>query len=308
MRTSIRSRVVGAVLLALALVVGACGDDDGSGGDLKEGPTIKVGSTNFGEQLILGEIYAQVLEANGYSVERQFNLGSREIVNPALKNGEIDLLAEYTGALLTFEGGTATTDSEETHTALQQAIADDGLVALDYAPAQDKDGLVVTAETAGSLGLATISDLAEHDEDLVLGGPPECPDREFCLIGYRDVYGLEFEDFVPLDVGGPLTVAALDGGDIDVGVLFTSDGVIAARNFVLLEDDMNLHPAQNIVPVIRQEILDAYGDELVDLLNRVSAEITTAELSELNKRYGIDAEDADILARDWLIDQGFLSA
>jgi len=302
MRSIFRSRVAGAVLVALTLVVGACG----SGDDSKEGPTIVVGSTNFGEQEILGEIFATALEENGYTVERRFQLGQREIVNPALKSGEIDMMAEYTGALLNFEGGTPSTDSQQTWEDLKAAIADDGLVALDFAPAQDKDGLVVTAETAAELGVSAISDLAEYNGELVFGGPPECPEREFCLIGYQEVYGLEFADFRPLDVGGPLTVAALEGGEIDVGALFTSDGVIAAKGFVLLDDDRNLHPAQNIVPVVRQELVDAYGSEFVELMNEITAEITTAELSELNKRFGIDAEDANELAAEWLEDKGFL--
>lgn len=306
MRRRFRSRVVGAALVAMALIAGACGDDAGPGDDTKDGPTIVVGSTNFGEQLILGEIYAQVLEANGYQVERMFNLGQREVVNPALKDGEIHLLAEYTGSLLTYEGGTSSTDSDETHAALQAVLADSGLVALAYAPAQDKNGIVVTAATASELGLAAVSDLAAHNGSLVLGGPPECPEREFCLIGLQNVYGLQFADFVPLDVGGPLTVAALEGGAIDVALLFTSDGVIAAKGFVLLEDDMNLQPAENIVPVVHGDIIEAYGDDFVDLLDSVSAIITTAELSELNKRYSIDAEDADVLARDWLTDHGLL--
>jgi osmoprotectant transport system substrate-binding protein len=306
MRKRLRSRVVGAILLAVALIAGACGDDDGSGGDTKDGPTITVGSTNFGEQLILGEIYAQVLEANGYPTARMFNLGTRPIVNPALKSGDIDLLAEYTGTLLTFEGGTSTTDSDENYAALQAAIEDDGLVALAYAPAQNKNGIVVTAATAAELGLTKVSDLAAHNGTLVFGGPPECPDREFCLIGLQTVYGLDFSQFVPLDVGGPLTVAALEGGEIDVALLFTSDGAIAAKGFVLLEDDMNLQPAENIVPVLHGDIVDAYGDDLVDLLDSVSAAITTAELSELNKRYGIDAVDPDVLANEWLTEKGFL--
>lgn len=306
MRDSFRSRAVGAILVAMALVVGACGDD-GSGDGTKEGPTITVGSTNFGEQLILGEIYAQVLEANGYPVARAFNLGSREVVNPALKSGEIDLLVEYTGSLLRFEGGTATTDAAETYQALAAAIADDGLVALAYASAEDKNGIVVTAETAAALDLSTVSDLAAHNGTLAFGGPPECPEREFCLVGLQGVYGLEFAAFRPLDVGGPLTVAALEGGEIDVALLFTSDGVIAAKGFVLLEDDMNLQPAENVVPVTTDEILSAYGDELSALLDSVTARLTTAGLSELNKRYGIDAEDADTLARDWLETNGFLT-
>jgi osmoprotectant transport system substrate-binding protein len=304
MRNRFRIRAVGAALLALALVVSACGDDE-SGDVPGDGPTITVGSTNFGEQIILGEIYAQTLEKAGYPVERSFNLGSREVVNPALKSGEIDLLVEYTGTLLTFEGGTSTTDSQETYDALLAALEGSGLTAGAYAPAQDKNGFVVTSDFAAANNVAAVSDLAALNGTLVLGASPECPDREFCLIGLQEVYGLDFAEFKPLDVGGPLTVAALEGGEIDVALLFTSDGVIAAKGFVLLEDDMNLQPAENLVPVIRQEIVDAYGQEILDLLDEVSAAVTTAELSELNKRYGIDAEDADALAAEWLEANGF---
>ena len=163
----------------------------------------------------------------------------------------------------------------------------------------------MTADFAAANGVSTVSDLAALNGTLVLGGPPECPEREFCLIGLQDVYGLDFAEFKPLDVGGPLTVAALEGGEIDVALLFTSDGVIAAKGFVLLEDDMNLQPAENLVPVLRQEIVDAYGQEILDLLDEVSAKVTTAELTELNKRYGLDAEDADALAAEWLEANGF---
>jgi osmoprotectant transport system substrate-binding protein len=302
MRRLFRNRILGATVVALALVAAACGSGEDSD---TEGPTIVVGSTNFGEQEILGEIFAQALENAGYPVETKFQLGTREVVNPALKSGEIDLMAEYTGTLLTFEGGTSSTDTEQTHSDLVEILEPLGLTALDYAPAQDKNGFVVTAETASEYGLAKVSDLEAQNGNLVLGGPPECPNREFCLIGLGSVYGLEFASFQPLDVGGPLTVAALDGGEIDVGLLFTSDGVIAAKGYVLLEDDKLLQPAENIVPVIRTSVLDEYDSALSDLLNDVAAEITTAELSELNKRFGLDAEDADVLAKEWLADKGF---
>ena len=302
MRRIIRSRVLGATFVALALVAAACGSGDDSD---TEGPTIVVGSTNFGEQEILGEIYAQALEDAGYPVETRFQLGTREVVNPAIKSGEIDLMVEYTGTLLTFEGGTSSTDSDATHSDLVSLMEGQGITVLDYAPAQDKNGFVVTQSVADELGVSTVSDLADYNGSLVLGGPPECPDREFCLIGLTDVYGLDFASFQPLDVGGPLTVAALDGGEIDVGLLFTSDGVIAAKGYVLLEDDQSLQPAENIVPVIRTAVLDEYDSALSDLLNEVSAEVTTEELSELNKRFGLDAEDADTLAREWLSDNGF---
>lgn len=305
MRRIIRIRAVGATVLAFALIASACGGDDASGDGPSDRPTITVGSTNFGEQLILGEIYAQTLESAGYPVERAFNLGPREVVNPALKSGEIDVLVEYTGTLLTFEGGTSTTDSQETYDALVATLAESDLTAAAYAPAQDKNGFVVTDDFAQANGVSTVSDLAAFNGTLVLGGPPECPEREFCLIGLQDVYGLDFADFRPLDVGGPLTVTALEGGEIDVALLFTSDGIIAAKGFVLLVDDMNLQPAENIVPVLRREIVDAYGQELIDLLDEVSAKITTTELSELNRRYGIEVEDADTLASEWLAANGF---
>ena len=305
MRRSFRIRTVGAAVLAFALIASACGDDDASGDVPADGPTITVGSTNFSEQLIVGEIYSQAMEAAGYPVETSFNLGTRDVVNPALKSGEIDLLVEYTGTLLTFEGGTSTTDSQETFDALAEVYAGTELTVANYTPAQDKNGIVVTAAFAADNGVAKTSDLAAMNGTLVFGGPPECPQREFCLIGLTDVYGLDFAEFKPLDVGGPLTVAALEGGEINVALLFSSDGVIAAKGFVLLEDDLNLQPADNLVPVLRQEIVDAYGQDLIDLLDSVSAKLTTAELSELNKRFNLDAEDADVLAKDWLAANGF---
>jgi osmoprotectant transport system substrate-binding protein len=301
-RRNFRNGVVGAALVAFALVAAACGSGDGS---VPEGPTINVGSTNFGEQLILSDIYATVLEQAGYPIERSFNLGAREVVNPALKDGAIDMLAEYTGSLLTFEGATSSTDSQQTWENLVEILEPSGLVALDYSPAQNKNGFVVTAATAEELGVSKVSDLAEFNGTLVLGGPPECPEREFCLLGLQEVYGLEFASFSALDAGGSLTVAALEGGEVDVGVFFTSAGVIAARGFVLLEDDQNLQPAENIVPVIRQEILDAYGDDLTDRINDVSAAITTSELSDLNRRFG-EGDDPKDLALDWLQSNGFV--
>ena len=297
-----RKGVVGAMLLAVALVAGACGS-----GDDADGPTIVVASFNFGESLILGEIYAQALEDAGYPVERSLGLGSREVVKPALESGEIGLVPEYTGSLGNFLGVTPTADEQSTWQAVKDAFEPNGVTLLGYAPAQDKNGYVVTSETASALGLSRISDLGPLASGLVFGGPPECPERLNCLPGLERVYGLTFAEFKPLDVGGPLTVAALESGDIDIGVLFTTDGVIAAKNLVLLEDDKGLQPAENIVPAVRLDIVDAYGDDLVDLLDEVSAAITTPDLTEMNRRAGIDQEDPAAIAGDWLAENGFVS-
>ena len=298
----LRRCVVGATLFAVALGVAACGS-----GDDADGPTIVVATFNFGESLILGEIYAQVLEAEGYSVEKNLGLGSREVVKPALESGEIGLVPEYTGSLGNFLGVVPTADEQSTWQEVKDAFEANGVTLLAYAPAQDKNGFVVTGETAASLGLSRVSDLAPVAADLVFGGPPECPERLNCLPGLESVYGLTFAEFKPLDVGGPLTVAALEAGDVDVGVLFTTDGVIAAKGFVLLDDDRGLNPAENIVPAVRLDIVEAYGDDFVDLLDSVSAQINTPELTEMNRRAGIDQDDPADIAAEWLADKGFVS-
>ncbi len=297
----LRKGLVGVTLLAMVTAFGACGSDDA------DGPTIAVASFNFGESLILGEIYAQVLEDAGYPVERNLGLGSREVVKPALESGEIGLVPEYTGSLGNFLGVTPTADEQSTWQAVKDAFEANGVTLLGYAPAQDKNGYVVTADTASALGLAKLSDLAPVAGELVFGGPPECPERLNCLPGLERVYGLTFAEFKPLDVGGPLTVAALESGDIDVGVLFTTDGVIAAKGLILLDDDQGLQPAENIVPAVGMDIVDAYGDDLVELLDEVSAAITTPDLTEMNRRAGIEQEDPAAIASGWLADNGFVS-
>ena len=300
MRGKSRTGVVGAVLVAVALVATACGSGDDADSGATDGPTITIGSANFPESALIAEIYAQALESEGYSVDRNLNVGSREIYWQAFESGDLDLIPEYTGALLTFLGGTASSDSEATHNALVDTAAANDAVVFDPAPAQDKDGFAVTVETADELGLEKVSDLAPYNGTLILGASPECPTRPFCLLGLEDVYGLEFVEVKSLDVGGPLTVAALEGGEIDVGLLFTSDGVIAAKGFVLLEDDKGLQPAQNVVPVLRMEIADAYGDALRNRLDAVSEVLTTPELILMNKLVSADGQDPEKVAEEWL--------
>lgn len=302
MRSLFRNRVAGATLLALALVAAACG----SGDDAAETPTITVSSFNFNESTILGEIYAQALEAEGYDVARNLNLGNREVVQPALQSGEIDLVPEYVGSLAGFLELEATADSQATWGAAKAALEESGATLLDYSPAQDKNGYVVRADTASQYGLSTVSDLAPVAAELIFGGPPECPEREFCLKGLEELYGLNFAEFKPLDVAGPLTVAALDSGEIDVALLFTTQGIIAENGWVLLDDDKGLNPAENVVPAVNQEIVDAYGSDFTDLLNRISAALDTATLTALNGRADIGGEDPALIATDWLTANGFL--
>lgn len=295
-----------ALLLTVVLVLGAC-SAGGAGGSGK--PAVRVGSTNFAEQVILAELYGQTLEANGYRVERRLNLGPREIVEPALESDQIDLYADYLATLLAFvskgaEKGSA--DAATTRTALQAALQPKSITVLDYAPAVDTNGQVVTRATADRYRLAKTSDLAPVASTLVLGGPPECPERPFCLPGLKETYGLTFKDFKPLDAGGPLTVAALEGNQIDVAVMFTTDAVISSRGFVLLEDDKHLQLADNVAPLVRDSWLSRAAPDAREQLNKVSAQLTTAELTALNKQVGIDRQDPRPVATAWLKAKGLI--
>ncbi|HEU5112447.1 MAG TPA: ABC transporter substrate-binding protein [Acidimicrobiia bacterium] len=306
MRRRFRARAVGAIL-GLALVATACGSGDGAEDDTApEGDPIRIASFNFNESVIVAEIYAQGLEANGYTVERQLNLGNREVVKPALEGGDIDLVPEYTGSVGGFLEVEQSADEDTMWESARTAFEELGVTLLAYSPAQDKNAYVVTGETAEEFGLTTVSDLQPVAGELVFGGPPECPERPLCLPGLQEVYGLEFAEFVPLDAGGPITVAALEGGEIDVGLLFTTSGVIAANEWVSLEDDMGLNPAENVVPAIRTEVVDAYGDDLVALLDSYSEALTTEDLTAMNARADLEQEDPALIAEEWLNENGFI--
>jgi osmoprotectant transport system substrate-binding protein len=294
MRKAFRNRAVGAVL-ALALVATACGS-----GDSTDGETITIGSFNFNESVIVAEIYAQALEEAGFDVERRFNLGSREIVKPALEGGEIDLVPEYIGTINSFLGGEPTADSDATFAEAKRLFEDQGVTLLAYAPAQSKNAYVVTAETASSLGLTKVSDLGPYASEMVFGGPPECDVRRFCLQGLVELYGLNFAEFRPLDVGGPITVAALEGNDIQVALLFSADGIIAEKGFVVLEDDMGLNPAENVAPAIRVELVEEHGSHLTDVLAAVSAALTQDALIDMNRRADVNGEDPADIAADFV--------
>jgi osmoprotectant transport system substrate-binding protein len=294
------------ILLAIVgLLAAACGGGAAPGAPK---PEVIVGSTNFYEQVTLGELYAQIFEANGYKVTRKFNLGNREIVQPALQSGQIDVLAEYLATLVRFVDKNAdpTTDKAQAAKVLQGLLAAKGLTVLDPADATDQNGIVVTKETASKHNLKKISDLTPVAKDLVFGGPAECPQRPFCAIGLKDKYGITFKDFKPLDAGGPLTVAALEGKQIDVALLFTSDPTISAKGFVLLDDDKKLQLADNIAPVVRTALLDKDNGDIKKHLNAISAKLSQAELGELNKAVSIDKKDSKDVAAAWLKKQGLI--
>jgi osmoprotectant transport system substrate-binding protein len=305
-----RIRLGGAAVAAcLALVLAACGGGGSGalegGSQQNGGSTVTVGSTNFSEQLILAEMYAAVLKKAGVKVDTRLNLGAREVVFPALEKGDIDLLPEYNGSVLSFLDPKATqTTSEEVNSALTPLLDGKGLVALEPSPAEDKDGFAVTKETADKYGLAKISDLKGKAGQLVIGGPPELKTRPSGIPGLKKVYGIEdFKEFKALDAGGPLTTSALNKGDIDVGRVFTTQGAIDEFGWVVLQEDKPLEPAQNIVPIGRK---DAMTDQVKQALDAISAKITTEELTKLNKLVDVDKQDPEKVANDWLTQQGLL--
>ena len=292
------------LLASLLLFSAACGNGDGARAteDVPEDAII-VGSFDFSESILLAEIYATALEENDFVVERDFDLGSREIVQPALEQDRIDLVPEYLGAAVTFVtlGRTvATSSSEDMHEILEERLGDLGIAVLDYARAQDQNGFVVSEATATQYNLIRLSDLKPFAPELDFGGPPECADRPTCLRGLESVYGLDFREFEALDVGGPDTVAALEGGEVDVALLFTTDPIIDEKDFVLLEDDKELQPAENVVPFLRQDVIDRHGRDVVDVLDSVTHELTTDRLRKLNERVTLRGQRVDTVAEDFL--------
>ena len=266
-----------------------------------------VGSFDFPESVLLAEIYGQALEARGYPVRTLTGLGARELVLPAAMRGLIEFVPEYAGSALQFVslGRTAPTSSVSgTHEALVQALAPRGLTALAPAEAQDANAIVVTAETAARLDLHAISDLRPVASSLTFGGPRECPQRRFCLLGLRDTYGLRFRSFAGLDTGGPLTLQALVTGEIDVALLFTTDPAITAHHLVVLADDRALQPAENVTPVIRTDALGRYPPSFADAIDQVSARLTTPILLAMEADMSLHGRTPAAVAAAWLRAQG----
>lgn len=317
-------RTLAAVCALGVALLGACGGDDDADEPVTttapagatapepttpagDGPTIVIGAQDFGESAILAEVYGQALSAAGYPVEQQALGGFRDLVFTAFDSGDINFTAEYAASALEFlngGAGEASGDIAATAAALAPHLAERGLVATTASGAVDSNAFVVAQATAEESGISAVSQLTD---DMVLGGPADCPENASCIPGLIDTYGIDLSaNFVPLDGGGPLTVAALEAGEIDVAILFSTDGVIADKDFVVLDDDQGLINADNIVPVLTQAVADAYGADLVAVVDRVSAALTTDALTELNRQFGIDKIDADDIAATWLEAEGLL--
>jgi osmoprotectant transport system substrate-binding protein len=293
---------------ALALVAGCGAGGDplaqpSGGGESSKAPsdTIVVGSANFPENVVLAEIYAGALEAKGVKVTKKLNIGNREAFMQALQDGSIDLIPEYSGVLLQFFDKKATAVTPDEVYAAIPKVLPETLTVLDKSSAEDKDAIVVTQETASQYSLKSIEDLGPVAKDLVIGGPPEFRTRQTGLVGLKDVYGLTFKQFRPLDVAGPLSVQALKNGQVQAVNLFTTQSAIAENNFVVLEDPKNLFAAQNVLPLITKS---KASDTVKEALNAVSAKLDTDQLADLVKQAEVDKKNPDDVAKEWLSSAG----
>lgn len=307
--------VVGLVTAAVAVLgLTACGGNgggsplssggsgssagNGAGGTGGNAGTITIGSGNFAESELLAEIYAGALQAKGVNVKTHLDIGSREVYFPALKDGSIDLIPEYTGTLLQYLNKNATQVApSDVYTALKQQLPSN-LTVLNMAAAQDSDAIVVTKATADKYHAKSIADLAPHCGQLTFGGPPEIKTRPDGLPGFKKHYDCVFGTFKPLDAGGPLTVAALKNGDVQAADIFTTDPSIQTNGWVVLADPKNNFAAQNVVPVLTKSKVNT---TVTNALNAVQSKLDTQTLAKLDEQLGgSDHPDASKVAGDWL--------
>ncbi|MEQ8996360.1 MAG: glycine betaine ABC transporter substrate-binding protein [Coleofasciculus sp. B1-GNL1-01] len=270
------------------------------------GSAIKVGSKDFTEQFILGEMYALVLENQGFDVERKLNLGGTPVAQAGLESGQIDLYPEYTGtALLTVLNRPVSSDSQQVYQTVANSYQEKyNLVWLEPAPMNNTQALVMTPEGAKDYTIKTISDMVDQASQLTLIGPPEFEVREDGLLGLKQVYGdFQLEKFIPADPG--LRYQALSEGQADVAVAFGTDGEINAFNLVVLEDNQNFFPPYQVAPVVRQETLEKHPG-IRDALNQLAPKLTNETMRRLNYEVSGKKREPAEVAREFLIQEGFL--
>ncbi|WP_125774885.1 ABC transporter substrate-binding protein [Antribacter gilvus] len=290
-------------LLGVALLAGCSSEDplaEEPAGDA--GETIVIGSQDYYSNEIIAEIYAQALEAGGYTVEREFRIGQREAYLPEIESGSIDLFPEYTGPLLQYwVPDTSARLADDVYAELGESTPE-GLRVLEQSPATDQDAYVVTSEFADQWGLTTIDDLAEVTEPLTLGGNSEGETRPNGPRGLADTYGIEV-GYTPIeDSGGPLTVKALEDGDIQMAIIYTADPSIQKNGLVALEDTKGLFLASHVVPLASDDV----DEEAAAIIDEISTTMTAEELVGLNSRSVEEQLPAATIATDWLEENGLV--
>jgi osmoprotectant transport system substrate-binding protein len=273
-------------------------------------PTIKLGSDGFYESKLMAEIYGQALEAKGYTVDRTaIGLGTRKVTAAALESGQFDLKPEYIGSGLAYYSGTATGDPAGNATALQTILTGKGggITVLDYSPAADQNAFVVTQATATKYSLAKMSDLTAVASKLKFGVATDCAKNPVCAAAIKSAYGVDLATALPLSACDQPMVDALTAGTIDVGELCSTQPDIAKNGWVVLTDDKATQPADNIAPLVRNDLLAKVDKTSFEkILNDISAKMKTADLTKLNAEFVFDKKDIGVIAKEWLTTNGFV--
>lgn len=307
-RTRLLSTLALAAITATALA--ACGSSsnpvssEGGNDSGSSAGSVVIGSTNFPENELLANIYADVLRAKGVKVSTQLNIGSREIVYKLIQSGKITVLPEYNGALLAYLDPKTTATTKDATDQELSAKLDPKLEVLEPSSAEDKDSLNVTKANAEKYDLHSIADLTKVADTFTLGGPPEFKTRLQGVVGLKSVYGVDFSDrFQPLDEAGKLTIDALKDGSVQVADIFSTDPSIVANNFVTLTDPKGLFGAQNVVPLVYKA---GVNQTIVDALNAVSAKLDTPTLARLVSEVVSDKKDSTAVASEFAKSAGLV--
>ncbi|MGZ6256363.1 MAG: ABC transporter substrate-binding protein [Candidatus Limnocylindria bacterium] len=309
-----RYRTLALGAASLVLVLSAC-TPGGSGSSSSASaaaskPTVKVGSAGFWEAAVVAEMYAQALEAKGYTVERHLEIGERPAVHAALTAGDVNLIPEYLGGLAGQGLGIKDLSSDPA-TALanmQTALTGKGWVAFNFSPGTDADGFAVRKETANQYTLATMSDLAKVADKLVWGVAEGCPDNPVCGPGLKTTYGIDLTKLQveTLPACSADIATSLSDSAIDVAQVCTTQPEISSMNLVLLTDDKHLQPAQNMVPIASKALADAAPADFAETLNAITAKLTTEALTQLGAAININHDEIPDVARKFLQDNGLL--
>ena len=329
MKKRLPAALLAALLLAIAsLALAACGDDNddssrtgaaatettgGTASAIESNPDNKgvkltIGSKNFTEQKVLGEIYAQGLAAAGYTVDKELNLGDEKTALKALETNQISAYPEYTGtALGSFFGVPSNKIPKDPQQAYEQAKADfakKNIQALPPTPFTSSNEVGLTKEKADELGVTKISDLEGKSQDLTLYGSPECRQREDCLLGLQNVYGLKFKKFVPVDLA--LRHEVLDKGQADLSIVFTTDPQIKRNGYVLLKDDKGMFPPYNSMLLVRDDVYEEAGLDLPEVVGKLQEGLTAPVIQELNARVDLDKKTPEQVAGEYLSETGLV--
>jgi osmoprotectant transport system substrate-binding protein len=306
-----RALALGASMLVLLSACSTGGGSTPAPAATSAPPTIKIGSDAFYESQLMAEIYAQDLEANGYTVDRTgMAIGARKVSAAALESGQIDLKPEYIGSgLAYYEPGKQTGDPAANEAALQTVLngKGGGITVLNYSPAADQNAFVVRADTAAQFHLTKMSDLTAVQSQLKFGVATDCPTNPVCAPALKSAYGLDLSNATLLSACDTPMAQALLGKTIDVGELCSTQPDIAVNGWVVLQDDKQTQPADNIAPLVRNDYLAKVDKASFEaLLNAISAKMDTATLTDLGKQISVDKKDIAAVAKSWLQTNGFV--